>query len=105
MSYFLKSSMTDRLDFDAMAFNCGVDAFKAYTDGDPNEAGEMAAYAWDGTSFQDTNPPSNPDPYDEPDGEFVDDLEEAKFRWLTEWARGYRAAWEWRQADLAEDLR
>jgi len=80
--YYLSASMSDRMNFDSMCRQCGWDAadalpldeLKKYNNEDSVKF--LAESAWDGALATDIE-------------EQVDDIEEAKARWLSAWADGF----------------
>ena len=84
--YNLRSSQTDRMDFDSMAHQCGYDSADALEveflanipKSDVEEMAESAFVA--GEQFQD-------DDCDEPG--YVEDMEEAHTRFTGKWVEGF----------------
>lgn len=85
--YFLNSDQVDRIRFDTVARECGAEAARAAhsskDDYDPDsiKPEKLAEIAWWETEFQD---------YSKDEDWYIDDLDEAKIRWIDAWSRGFR---------------
>ena len=92
MMYRLNESMTDRGNFDSMCSQCGWDTASTPDREDleqltKEEIDDLAIVTWEAAVSADQIGVSEDDDYPMT----VDNLEEAKARWLSAWAEGFEA--------------
>ena len=102
MIYRLRASMTDRSNFDSMAFQCGWDASKdgcyRHDSYSAEEVAEIALIHFEAAENADQigeiseieGEAADMSDYDEYPAT-VDDMEEARARWISAWCRGFEA--------------